>query len=182
MIPPAPPRFCRRLRPRQHGEGKAVELLAPAPILPLTQCGRVLPNPTTVGSAVLLRRSADLKVGDDKIGRRERNGRAVYQGSTSTTCAFPVFPVQRPVPLDLFRFFLSAEGNAGGVFLFFFSTLWGPGLAFSFPLSQRRVFFRYFPLSCSHRYGTPDLTFPFPFSLHSKERGLPSGGRAGGCK
>ena len=79
MIPPAPPRFCRRLRPRQAREGNSGGAYCPAPVSPLAQCGRVLPNPTTVGSADPLRRSADLKERDGKIVGRERNGRAVDQ-------------------------------------------------------------------------------------------------------
>ena len=94
MIPPAPPRFCRRLRPRQVRRGKSGGASSPAPFFPLAQCGRVLPNPTTVGSAVPLRRSADLKVGDGKI---EEGATAVpyLNALGNATCLQAVAPTGR---------------------------------------------------------------------------------------
>ena len=60
---PRTPPFLSAASPPTARRGKSGGASCPAPVSPLAQCGRVLPNPTTVGSAVLLRRSADLKVG-----------------------------------------------------------------------------------------------------------------------
>ena len=134
MIPPAPPRFCRRLRPRQHGEGNGGGAFCPAPVSPLAQCGRVLPNPTTVGSAVLLRRSADLKV---EISGQGEEAKAVpwlkaLENVEDVSCIkvqpprpalFPLSRFNALCPLRSSPFFSQRRGERGRCFLSLLSTL-----------------------------------------------------------